>query len=94
MFVYHDSAAFTVLDELAEAGVRVPEEVSVLGFNDIDAAAHVRPALTTVRQPFADMGHRAAEILLTALETDDVAQRVVLPTELVIRDSTGPAPAE
>jgi LacI family transcriptional regulator len=92
LFVYHDSAAFTVLDELAEAGVRVPEDVSVVGFNDIDAAAHVRPALTTVRQPFADMGYRAAEILLAAIDrADDTPQRIVLPTELIVRDSTGPA---
>lgn len=97
LFVYHDSAAFTVLDELATAGVRVPADVSVVGFNDIDAAAHVRPALTTVRQPFADMGRRAAEILLATLErteSDETAQRIVLPTELIVRDSTGPAPAD
>lgn len=93
LFVYHDSAAFTVLDELAEAGVRVPDDISVVGFNDIDAAAHVRPALTTVRQPFADMGHRAAEILLAALDNTETGDnRVVLPTELIVRDSTGPAP--
>lgn len=97
MFVYHDSAAFAVLDELAQAGVRVPEDVSVVGFNDIDAAAHVRPALTTVRQPFAEMGERAADILLTALgrtESDETSQRIVLPTELIVRDSTAPAPAD
>lgn len=95
LFAYHDSAAFSVLDELAKAGVRVPEDISVVGFNDIDAAAHVRPALTTVRQPFADMGERAAEILLAALDRtdpDDTPQRIVLPTELIVRDSTGPAP--
>lgn len=97
LFVYHDSAAFTVLDELAEGGVRVPEDVSVVGFNDIDAAAHVRPALTTVRQPFAEMGRRATDILLTALggtESDEASQRIVLPTELIVRDSTAPAPAD
>ena len=96
LFVYHDSAAFTVLDELARAGVRVPEDVSVVGFNDIDAAAHVRPALTTVRQPFVDMGRRAAEILLATLDrggSDEAFQHIVLPTELIVRDSTAPAPA-
>jgi LacI family transcriptional regulator len=96
LFAYHDSAAFTVLDELAQAGARVPEDVSVVGFNDIDAAAHVRPALTTVRQPFAEMGERAADMLLTALdgtESDGTSQRIVLPTELIVRDSTGPASA-
>ncbi|MGW3956419.1 LacI family DNA-binding transcriptional regulator [Streptomyces sp. NPDC004752] len=94
LFVHHDSAAFVVLDELAHAGVRVPEDVSVVGFNDIDAAAHVRPALTTVRQPFAEMGRRAADILLTSLggaESTGDSQRIVLPVELIARDSTGPA---
>jgi LacI family transcriptional regulator len=97
LFVYHDSAALAVLDELAQAGVRVPDDVSVVGFNDIDAAAHVRPALTTVRQPFADMGQRAAEILLGALDgtaSDKASQRIVLPTELIVRDSTAAAPAD
>ncbi|MFJ9033101.1 LacI family DNA-binding transcriptional regulator [Streptomyces sp. NPDC102274] len=94
LFAYHDSAAFTVLDELAMAGVRVPEDMSVIGFNDIDAAAHVRPALTTVRQPFAEMGRRAAAILLTALDDNPSgeSQRIVLPIELIVRDSTAPAP--
>jgi LacI family transcriptional regulator len=97
LFAYHDSAAFSVLDELAKAGVRVPEDMSVVGFNDIDAAAHVRPALTTVRQPFADMGRRAADILLTALDrtaSDETPQRLVLSTELIVRDSTAPVRAE
>lgn len=97
LFAYHDSAAFTVLDELAQAGARVPQDVSVVGFNDIDAAAHVRPALTTVRQPFVDMGRRAAEILLSTLDgivPDGAPQRIVLPTELIVRDSTAPAPAD
>ncbi|MEW2523069.1 LacI family DNA-binding transcriptional regulator [Actinacidiphila alni] len=96
IFAFHDSAAFTLLDTLAERGLRVPEDVSVIGFNDIDAASHVRPALTTIRQPFTDMGRQAARLLLTAL--DPAAEPAadphpVLPTELVVRDSTGAVPA-
>ncbi|MCL2551589.1 MAG: LacI family transcriptional regulator [Actinomycetia bacterium] len=97
LFAYHDSAAFAVLDELLQAGVRVPEDVSVVGFNDIDAAAHVRPPLTTVRQPFADMGRRAAGILLSVLdgvESDEEPRQIVLDTELIVRESTAPAPAD
>lgn len=96
LFAYHDSAAFLVLDELRQAGVRVPQDVSVVGFNDIDAAAHVRPALTTVRQPFVDMGRQAARILLSALDnvaSDEALARIVLPTELIVRESTASAPA-
>ena len=95
IFAFHDSAAFTVLDELAACGVRVPDDVSVIGFNDIDAASHVRPALTTIRQPFSDMGRRAAQLLLDALDPAAQAageQHLVLPTELIVRDSTGAAP--
>lgn len=96
IFAFHDSAAFTLLDTLAEQGLRVPEDVSVIGFNDIDAASHVRPALTTIRQPFTDMGRQAARLLLAALDpADDTAtdQHLILPTELIVRDSTGAAPA-
>jgi LacI family transcriptional regulator len=96
VFAHQDSAAFAVLDELARAGVRVPQDVSVVGFDDIDAAAHVRPSLTTVRQPFADMGKQAAGILLTALgrtESEESARRIILPVELIVRDSTAPVPA-
>jgi LacI family transcriptional regulator len=95
IFALHDSAAFTLLDELAERGLRVPEDVSVIGFDDIDTASHVRPALTTIRQPFTDMGTRAAQLLLNALnptEDADDEQHIVLPTELIVRDSTGAAP--
>ncbi|WP_329140260.1 LacI family transcriptional regulator [Streptomyces sp. NBC_01476] len=95
IFAFQDSAAFTVLDELAECGLRVPEDVSVVGFDDIDAASNVRPALTTVRQPFIEMGRRAARLLLASLDpTEDATaeQHLVLPTELIVRDSTGAAP--
>lgn len=96
IFAFHDSAAFTLLDELTACGMRVPDDVSVIGFNDIDAASHVRPALTTIRQPFTDMGRRAAQFLLDALNPAAQAageQHLVLPTELIVRDSTGAAPA-
>jgi LacI family transcriptional regulator len=96
IFAFQDSAAFTLLDELAEIGLRVPEDVSVIGFDDIDAASHVRPALTTIRQPFVDMGKQAARLLLDALNPAAESaeeQHLVLPIELIVRDSTGVVPA-
>jgi LacI family transcriptional regulator len=102
IFAFNDHAAFIVMDEIAECGLRVPEDIAVVGFDDIDAASQVRPALTTVRQPFAEMGRRAARMLLELIEPtsgprgDESGatsfERVVLPTELMARASTGPAP--
>lgn len=95
VFAYHDPAAFVVLDEIGRCGLKVPDDVSVVGFNDIDAASHLRPALTTVRLPFAEMGSRAAEMVLRAVDRPDPAQppeRVVFPVDLIVRDSTGPVP--
>ncbi|MEV6109569.1 LacI family DNA-binding transcriptional regulator [Streptomyces sp. NPDC051940] len=95
-FAFHDPAAYLVLDEIAASGLRAPEDVSVVGFDDIDASSHVRPALTTVRQPFTDMGRHAAATLLRDLEPADDTEgetHLVLPTELIVRDSTGAVPA-
>jgi LacI family transcriptional regulator len=95
VFAYHDPAAFTVVDELHRCGLKVPDDVSVVGFNDIDAASHVRPALTTIRQPFIEMGGRAAELVLRAIAEPDEehAAESLLPVELIVRDSTGAVPA-
>jgi LacI family transcriptional regulator, galactose operon repressor len=99
-FAFNDPAALIVLDEVSAHGLRVPDDIAVVGFDDIEAASHVRPALTTVRQPFAEMGQRAARMLLDLVEPaqgpardtapDAPHPRVVLPTELIARASTGP----
>jgi len=70
----------------------VPEDVSVVGFDDGELAGGMRPALTTIRQPGQEMGRRSAELLLRAL-TDDLPMGddvTVLPVELIVRDSTAP----
>ncbi|GHJ41351.1 LacI family DNA-binding transcriptional regulator [Streptomyces sp. TS71-3] len=100
-FAFNDPAAFIVLDEVAQHGLRVPEDIAVVGFDDIEAASHVRPSLTTVRQPFVEMGKRAARMLLDLVEpaagtpgggaAGPPHERVVLPTELIARASTGPS---
>jgi LacI family transcriptional regulator len=95
VFAYHDPAAFIVLDEIDRCGLKVPRDISVVGFNDIDAASHVRPTLTTIRQPFVEMGSRAAELMLRAIDQPDRAQPPEdeqLPIELIVRDSTGRVP--
>ncbi|MFI2665242.1 LacI family DNA-binding transcriptional regulator [Micromonospora carbonacea] len=87
----NDSMAVGALALLRERGVRVPEDVSVLGFDDMPIAADVTPALTTVRLPLVEMGVRAMTL---ALDPANGSPRVeTLPAELVRRGSTGPAPA-
>jgi LacI family transcriptional regulator len=90
VFVASDAMAMGALRALTEAGRRVPEDVAVVGFDDIPAAAHMDPPLTTVRQNIPRLGQLAAETLIQILsEGAAPPHRLVLPTELVIRASSG-----
>ncbi|HEY7126552.1 MAG TPA: LacI family DNA-binding transcriptional regulator [Ktedonobacterales bacterium] len=75
LFVGNDQMAFGVLTVAEQRSVRVPQDVAVVGFDDIPLSAHIRPALTTVRQPFFEMGKCAAELLLSLSEATDLSQR-------------------
>jgi LacI family transcriptional regulator len=87
----NDLMAAGALRELAERGIRVPEEMSVVGFDDAPLAEMVSPALTTVRQPLQEMAQTAVSLLLARIAGEDgQVQRHVLPTELVVRESTAP----
>ena len=86
-----DVLAIGALDAARARGLDVPGDVSIAGFDDIDAASRTAPPLTTVRQPLRERGRLAGELLLAALEGKR-PRRVRLPSELIIRDSTGPAP--
>jgi DNA-binding LacI/PurR family transcriptional regulator len=91
-----DLAAYGVMRAADDLGIRVPDELSIVGYDDSPLARRLRPALTTVRQDLAVKGRETASALATAI-TDVRAggkvhtRHVVLPTELVVRDSTGPA---
>jgi LacI family transcriptional regulator len=88
VFASNDVMAMGVMDAAREKGLRVPEDLSVAGFDDIHQAADVHPALTTVRQPLEKMGRVASQMLLEILRNPGVRiDRIELPTELVIRDS-------
>lgn len=93
IFAANDAMAVGALSALREAGVRVPEEVAVAGFDDIPVARFLNPPLTSVRVGIAALGERAAALVLSALaERSPPRQRPrrdVLPAELVIRDSCG-----
>lgn len=90
VFCYSDMMAFGVMRAANEAGLSVPNELSVVGFDDIPQAAYFFPPLTTVANPIFDLGRRAAELVLDLISGKTVAQRTVLPIEVVIRQSTGP----
>jgi LacI family transcriptional regulator len=88
VFAHNDLMAVGVLDGLRAAGATVPDDVAVIGFDDISIAAHTRPALTTVRQPSREMGEAAASMLLDNLNGADLpGEPHVVPTSLVIRES-------
>jgi LacI family transcriptional regulator len=89
---YNDIAAIGAMRALREHRLRVPEDISVVGFDDIQAAAFQNPSLTTIRQPLRHMGATAAKILLRRIRAQgsDPETVPVLP-ELVIRESTSPA---
>lgn len=89
---FNDLMALGILDRLRHRGVDVPGEMSVVGFDDVQLATLVSPALTTVRAPLARLGRRAVDLLLARLR-GDTPTGAQLPVELTIRGSSGPAPA-
>jgi len=93
---YNDLTAIGALRALRAAGRRVPEDVSVIGFDDIAAASWVVPGLTTISQQKGEMGRLAVDYLARTLEAGDDPPKpevIRLSTELRVRESTGPAPA-
>ena len=93
VFAASDIMAIGALKAIREAGLRVPEDIALVGFDDVPVAAAVEPALTTVRQPIERLGSMAADLLLNLLdnppETSSPANRLILPAKLIVRDSCG-----
>jgi DNA-binding LacI/PurR family transcriptional regulator len=90
----NDITAVGALRELRERGLRVPEDVSVTGFDNVKLSEFCYPALTTVHIPRDQIGHIICESLLSKTGRVATAEEIVIDPELVLRDSTGPAPAE
>jgi LacI family transcriptional regulator len=91
VFAASDTQAIGAIEAARALGIRIPEELSVIGFDDIEVASYV--GLTTVRQPLFESGRRGAELLLRALSGRQVDVRTeLLPLELVVRSTTGPVP--
>ena len=95
MFCFNDMSAIGALRALHEAGLRVPEDVSVMGFDDIQAARYSTPSLTTICQPLRRMGEVAAETLLERLRDPKsfYPPEILLAPELIVRESTAVAAA-
>lgn len=108
VFAGSDLMAYGVISAAEEYGLHIPEDIALVGFDDNPSSAHMQPALTTVRQPFPEMGQRAIELLFGSIERSrsvrhkrseqgrqahgalaEEAERIQLPTSLVIRDSCG-----
>ncbi|MBL1098691.1 LacI family DNA-binding transcriptional regulator [Streptomyces coffeae] len=87
VFVASDLMAIGALRTLRQAGRRVPDDVAVVGFDDIEPARYTEPPLTTVRQPIAEIGRRLAAQVLRLAAGERVEPALILPTELVVRDS-------
>lgn len=93
LFAYNDISAIGAIRALQEEGLRVPQDVSVMGFDDIPGAAFHMPSLTTVRQPLGRMGEVAAQSLLERIEDKkEFPTEIAIEPELVVRESTGNAP--
>jgi LacI family xylobiose transport system transcriptional regulator len=94
IFAGSDLQAMGVIEVARERGIRVPEDLSIVGYDDIPAALLSRPQLTTVHQPLKQMAATAARMVVRLAQGETLDQeRVDLATHLVVRDSTAPAPA-
>jgi len=88
---YNDMMALGAMRSIRLRGLRVPEDISVVGFDDLFFASYTQPRLTTVRQPMRHMGHLAMESLFRLMSGDESEIRIKVDAELIVRESTGRA---
>jgi len=92
IFAANDLMALETLAVANELGIRVPEDLSLVGFDNVPDAVMAEPSLTTINQPIQEMGRLSIEILLQLMAGEEPDElHVTLPTQLVVRQSTGPA---
>jgi LacI family transcriptional regulator len=92
VFATNDFSAFGVIEAIKEKGWRVPDDVSVIGFDDVPMAMQVFPALTTVRHPLVKIGYTALHLLSELVEQrEPIVRQILLQSELIVRDSSGQA---
>lgn len=91
LFIWSDDVAFECMPAIREAGLRIPQDISIVGFDSTFACNRVDPPLTSVRQPIFEMANRAAEILSGIIANEDAdPQQIVFPPQLDVRGSTSP----
>lgn len=88
LFVSNDQMAIGVLEAFGEADIQVPDQISVIGFDDIELAKYIRPSLSTVKQPKFEMGATAAHQMIQHLQGGPANKHTVLSTEIIQREST------
>jgi LacI family transcriptional regulator len=95
LFAFNDVSAIGAIRAIRDRGLRVPRDISVVGFDDVQSAAFQNPALTTIRQPLHDMGALAAKSLLAQISSqisrEAVPRQIVVDPDLVVRESTAAA---
>lgn len=93
IFAFNDEMAVSTLRAAEERGLRVPEDLSIIGFDDAAFASYTTPALTTIRQPSRELGRVGVGLLFRQIQGQTIeARRIELSTQLTVRTSTGPAP--
>jgi LacI family transcriptional regulator len=91
IFAANDQSAFGVYQAAQEAGLRIPDNLSVVGFDDIPESAYVKPPLTTVDQSIEQMGFIATQVLVKLISDEQIGNRIrTIPTRLVVRESCAP----
>ncbi|GCE14026.1 GntR family transcriptional regulator [Tengunoibacter tsumagoiensis] len=91
IFAVNDLVAMDIIQVARKQGIRVPEDLAIVGYDDLSLAAHVTPALTTIKNPLFDFGLWAGNLLISRIEGQQTgpARRIELPTSLIIRESCG-----
>ena len=90
IFCYNDMSALGAMRQIRSHGLRIPEDISVVGFDDLYISQYINPPLTTVRQPMRQMGRMAMEKLLQLFAGIDSGNEIRVPGELIVRESTAP----
>jgi LacI family transcriptional regulator len=91
IFAANDEMAFGAIDAVHSQGLRVPDDISVVGFDDIATASYIHPPLTSLRQPLAELSACAVDELLAVIGGQAVqARKITFPLQLIVRKSTGP----
>ena len=91
IFCANDETAFGAMDAAQNEGLRVPEDISIVGFDDVPLAQHFHPPLTTIRQPVDEIARAATAALLANIDDGTPLASRTFPAELIVRQSTGPA---